>query len=144
MIYNILACLYNKQQFERKNINLSHSFSFDVSNCSYAGHEIFVTRYEYCLHNVIGFGRHYFTSVQYSCVQTDKNEVCKHCKQLAHSVKFLVMTICINSRVVKKEFMEEMNFMKINHYLKKILKESTIFYFLKEKNNVYIIFFFSY
>ena len=48
------------------------------------------------------------------------------------------MKLCINSRDIKKEFMEEMNFMKINHYLEKVLKGSPIFYFSKEENRVLI------
>ena len=34
--------------------------------------------------------------------------------------------------------MEEMNFMKINHYLEKFLKGNIIFYFSKEKHRVLI------
>ena len=102
MISKILTCLHNKQWFERKNINFSYSFSFDDCNCSYADHEIFVIRCEYCLYNVIGFARNYFSSVQCSRVQTDKDEVCKHCKQLAHSINFFVMKLRVNSRDVKK------------------------------------------
>ena len=122
----------------KKNISFTQSFSFDDCACRFADHEIFVTRCEYCLKNVIGFSRNYFTSVQCSCVETDKDEVCKHCKQLAHSINFSVMKLCVNSRDVKKEFMEEMNFMKIKHYLEKFLKGSLIFYFSKEKNRVLI------
>ena len=133
MIYKILTCLHNKQWFERRNINFSYSFSFDDCSCSYADHEIFVIRSEYCLYNVIVFARNYFANVQCSCVQTDKGEVCKHCKQLAHSINFLVMKLCFISRDVKKEFMEEMNFMKIKHYLEKVLKGSPTFHFSKEK-----------
>ena len=48
------------------------------------------------------------------------------------------MKHCVNFRDVKKEFMEEMNFMKINHYLEKFLKGSLIFYFSKEKHRVLI------
>ena len=115
----------------KKNINFSYSFSFDDSNCSYADHEIFVIRCKYCLCNIICFARNYFTSVQCLFVQTDKDEVCKHCKQLAHSINFSVMKLCVNSRDVNKKFTEEMNFMKINHYLEKVLKRSLIFYFSK-------------
>ena len=99
---------------------------------------MFVIRCECCLYNVIGFARNCFTRVQCSCVETDKDEVYKHCKQLAHSINFSVLKLCINSRDIKKEFMEEMNFMKINHYLEKVLKGSPIFYFSKEKNGVLI------
>ena len=124
----------------KKNISFTQSFSFDDCTCRFADHEIFVTRCKYCLKNVIGFSRNYFTSVQCSCIETDKDEVCKHCKQLAHSINFLVMKLCINSRDVKKEFMEKMNFMKIHRYLEKVLKGSPIFYFSKEKNRVLISF----
>ena len=48
------------------------------------------------------------------------------------------MKLCVNSRDIKKEFMEEMDFTKINHYLEKFLKGSPIFYFSKEKNRVLI------
>ena len=37
-----------------------------------------------------------------------------------------------------KNFMEEMNFMKTNYYLKKVLNRSPIFYFSKGKNRVLI------
>ena len=137
MIYKILTCLHKKQWFERKNINFSYSFSFDDCNCIYVDHEIFLIRCEYCLYNVIGFARNYFTSAKCLCVQTDKDEVCKHCKQLAHSINFSVMKHCVNSRNVKKEFMEEITFMKINNYLEKALKRSPIFYFSREKNRVF-------
>ena len=138
MIYKILTYIHNKQWFERKNINFSHSRSFDDCSCHYADHEIFVIRCKYCLYNVAGFARNYLASVQCSCVEAAKGEVCQHCKQLAHSINFSVMKFCINSQVVKKEFMEEMNFMKINHYLEKVLKGCPIFYFSKEKNRVLI------
>ena len=123
---------------KKKRISFKQSFNFDDYACCFADHEIFVIRCEYCLYNVISLARNYSTSVQCSCVEIDKDEVCKHCKQLAHSINFSVMKLCVNSRDVKKEFMEEMNFMKIKHCLKKFLKGSLIFYFSKEKNRVLI------
>ena len=87
MIYKILTCIHKKLWFERrKNINFSYSFSFDDCACLYADPEFFVIKCEYCPHNVIGFARNYFTSAQCSCVETDRGEVWKHCKQLAHSI----------------------------------------------------------
>ena len=125
----------------RWNINFWRVFI--VNNCSRASHKIadhkcFVIRCEYCLYNVIGFARNYFTSAQCLCAETGKDKICKHFKQLAHSINFLVMKICINSRDVKEEFMEEMRFMKINHYLEKVLTGSPIFSFSKEKNRLLI------
>ena len=133
-----MTYIHHKQWFERKNINFSHSRSFDDCSYRYADHEIYVIRCKYCPYNVSGFARNFLASVQCSCVEADKDEVCQHCKQLAHSINFLVMKFCVNSRDVKKEFTEEMNFMKVNHYLEKVLKGCPIFYFSKEKKKVLI------
>ena len=138
MIYKTLTFIHHKQWFERKNINFSHSRSFDDCSYRYADHEIYVIRCKYCPYNVSGFARNFLASVQCSCVEADKDEVCQHCKQLAHSINFSVMKFCVNSRDVKKEFTEEMNFMKVNHYLEKVLKGCPIFYFSKEKKKVLI------
>ena len=83
MKYKILTRIHSKQWFEKKCISFTRSFSFDDCACHFDDHEIFVIRFEYCLYNVIGFPRNYFTNVRCSCVETDKDEVCKHCKQLA-------------------------------------------------------------
>ena len=117
----------------KKNINFAQSFSFDDSTCCFADHAIFVIRCEHCLYNVIDFARNYFSSVKCSCVETDKEEVCKNCKQLAHSINFSVMKLCVHSRDVKKEFMEEKTLWKLTITLKKFWKEVQFSTFQKKK-----------
>ena len=110
-------------------INFPYNSSFDDCPCCFADHGILLIRCKYCLSNVTAFSRSYFADIYCSCVNTEKDEVCKYCKQLAHAINFSFMQLCANARHGTKSFMVEMNLMKINYYLEKVLNGSPIFYF---------------
>ena len=62
-------------------MDFTYNFSFDDCSCHFTDHEIFVIRSKYCPYNVTGFAINYFANIHCLCVNTDKDEVCKHCKQ---------------------------------------------------------------
>ena len=89
MFYKILTCFHNKRWFERKKINFTYNFSFGDCPCCLPDLEVFVIRWKYCLYNVTGFARNYFVDIHCLCVNTDKDEVCKHCKQRTQLIFWL-------------------------------------------------------
>ena len=49
-----------------------------------------------CCYNLVGFA---FAPAIYYCYQTDKNLVCRHCKQLFYDLNFDAMKICIREKI---------------------------------------------
>ena len=69
-----IACsLDNPDEFQL-NINYKYAFSFD--DC------------KDCRYNLVGFARNYFAIAICYCYQTNKNLVCRHCKQLLYDLNF--------------------------------------------------------
>ena len=56
-----------------------------------------------CFYNLVSFARNYFASAVCYCYQTDKNLVCRHCKQLFYDLNFDTMKICIREKDLMKE-----------------------------------------
>ena len=53
-----------------------------------------------CYYNLVGFARNYFAPANYYCYQkTDKNVVCRYCKQLFYDLNFDAMKICIREKI---------------------------------------------
>ena len=80
----ILMCNY-----KRNHLNIDYEYAFSFDDCIYdAEHKILAARCEACHYNLVGFARKYFAFIICYCYQTDKNLVCRHCKQLLYDLNW--------------------------------------------------------
>ena len=129
----ILTCNCKRNLLEQLNINCKYAFSFYDCLCNVED-IVFATRCKDCRSNLVGFARNFFASVICYYYQTDKNLVCRHCKQLFYDLNFNTMKISIR----EKDLQKEIELMEIDKYLEIGLKADPIFFYSKEHNRVNI------
>ena len=126
-----MTCDCKISKLEEKRIHISYTAnSFDCL-CE-TEHEVISTIYPPHKLNLVSFLRKYFKSRNCSCVFINKGEICKHCQYLKNSMNFFVPKICVEKKLLPKDFKVE----KINQYLIKRLPADPVFWFSKEINMV--------
>ena len=97
----------------------------DQLNICNVEHKVLATRCKSCRYNLVGFARNYFASVVCYCYQTDKNLICRHCKQLLYDLNFNTIKICIRDG----EILKEIELKEIDKYLEMCPKADLFFFF---------------
>lgn len=123
-------CNCRRAQLDQLNVDYKYAFSFDDYLCN-TEHKLSGIKCTNCRHNVVGFARNCFASVNCSCYQTHRNFVCSHCKQLVHALNFSTLKVCIEAKKLPKEFY----LMEIDDYLKMRLKANPTFFIRKKIMN---------
>ena len=96
-MYKILMFNCKRPRLDQLNVDYKYAFSFNDCLCNIE-HKLFAVKCTNCRYNVVGFARNYFASVICSCYQTDENLICRHCKQLVHSLNFSMLKVCIKEK----------------------------------------------
>ena len=75
--------------YKRNHLNIDYEYAFSFDDCIYdVEHKILAARCKACHYNLVDFARKYFAFIICYCYQTDKNLVCRHCKQLLHDLNW--------------------------------------------------------
>ena len=126
-----MTCECKISELEENGIHISYTAnSFDCL-CK-TEHEVVLTICPLHKLNFVGFPRNYFESKNCSCVFINKGEICKHCQYLKTSMNFFVPKICIEKKLLPKDFKVK----KVDRFLIKKLPADPIFYFSKEINMI--------
>ena len=66
------------------------------------------------------------------CLDVEKDEFCKHCRQLRASLSYIIRKVCVESKDVPAEF----KLKEIEGYLMRRLNANPIFFYSEEINSI--------
>ena len=121
-MFKFLRCNCKRNHLDQLNIDYKYTFSFRDCICNVQD-KVLATRCKACRYNLVGFARNYFASIVCYCYQTDKNLVCRHCKQFLYDLNFNTIKICIR----EQDLLQEIKLMEIDKYLEMCLKADPTF-----------------